>query len=177
MRSGISITGRRLCTSILLAACTAFLSATLLTGPLYADKADKADKKEKAGERESNEELKKLMTEIDKHYKAAQERMGYYQLSNSDWETFLKGGKVITRLTDRVLKEFVPPDDKEFLKLTKEMKKRSTEIYEAANKKYVGAYEDIQYSFGRLRNSCKNCHNHLGIQIYTSLYPGETHPK
>lgn len=129
------------------------------------EKKDAEDPKKK--------ELKELMKTIDKHYKAAQERMGYYFLSDNDWATLLKSGEVITTLSDRVLKEFVPPDDKKYLALTKEMKKRSAEIYKSATEKYLGAYEDIQYSFGRLRNSCKNCHNHLGIQIYTSLYPGE----
>ncbi|MCP4363920.1 MAG: hypothetical protein GY800_01260 [Planctomycetes bacterium] len=169
----IKINGRKLYTTILLVAFTAFLTVMPFSGPLYAGKTDE----KKKPERESNEELKKLMEEIDKHYKAAQERMGYYALSKSDWDTLLKAGKVITKLSDRTLKEFVPPDDKEYLKLTKEMQKRSAEIYKAANEKYVGAYEDIQYSFGRLRNSCKNCHNHLGIQLYTNLYPGETPPK
>ncbi len=173
MCSGIRTSGRKLYTTILLVAFTALLSVMPFSSPLYAGKTDE----KKKVERESNEELKKLMEEIDKHYKAAQERMGYYALSSSDWYTLLKAGEVITKLSDRVLKEFVPPDDKEYLKLMKEMKKRSAEIYKAANEKYVGAYEDIQYSFGRLRNSCKNCHNHLGIQIYTNLYPGGAPPE
>lgn len=173
MCSGIRTSGRKLYTTILLVAFTAFLSVMPFSGPLYAGKTDE----KKKAERESNEELKKLMEEIDKHYKAAQERMGYYALSSSDWYTLLKAGEVITKLSDRVLKEFVPPDDKEYLKLMKEMRKRSAEIHKAANEKYVGAYEDIQYSFGRLRNSCKNCHNHLGIQIYTNLYPGGIPPE
>ncbi|MHC4277391.1 MAG: hypothetical protein ACYSTI_08740, partial [Planctomycetota bacterium] len=84
----IIISGRKLYTTILLLAFTAFLSVTPFSGPLYAGKTDE----KKKPERESNEELKKLMEEIDKHYKAAQERMGYYALSNSNWDTLLKAG-------------------------------------------------------------------------------------
>lgn len=143
-----------------------FTFTTLSVGLSYAvEKKKEEDPKKK--------ELKELMKKIDKHYKDAQERMGYYYLSDNDWATLLEAGEVISKLSDRVLREFVPPDDKKYLELTKEMKKRSEEILKSATEKYVGAYEDIQYSFGRLRNSCKNCHNHLGIQIYTTLYPGE----
>ncbi len=164
MRLGHSINVRSFYAAILL------IIPIVVSGLSYAgDEKETEDPKKK--------ELKKLMKKIDKHYKAAQERMGYYYLSDNDWATLLKSGEVISKLSDRVLKEFVPPDDKKYLELTKEMKKRADEIYKSASEKYLGAYEDIQYSFGRLRNSCKNCHNHLGIQIYTSLYPGEASSK
>lgn len=167
MHSGSSMNGRSSLTSTLLAVLAL---SVFLPGLLLADGEEgKEDPKKK--------ELKKLMKKIDKHYKAAQERMGYYYLSEGDWATLLKTGEVISRLSDRMLKEFVPPGDKKYLQLTKEMKRRAEEIRKSATERYLGAYEDIQYSFGRLRNSCKNCHNHLGIQIYTSLYPGEASHK
>ncbi len=170
MHFGIGIKSGGLCRIILLTSFTLFMSTLLSAGLSHADEKKEADDTE-------NKEIKELMKKLDKHYKAAQERMGYYVLSDSDWATLLKTGEVISRLTDRVLKEFVPPDDKEFLKFSQEMKKRADEIYKSANEKYLGAYEDIQYSFGRLRNSCKNCHNHLEIQIYTDLYPGQSSPE
>ncbi|HHT9132296.1 MAG TPA: hypothetical protein ACFYED_07400, partial [Candidatus Tripitaka californicus] len=101
--------------------------------------------------------------------------MGYYppQLTDGDWFIFERTGETIANLSDVMLKKFVPADDKIYLKEAKDMKKHSEDMVKPATERYNGAYEDIQYSFGRLRNTCKNCHNHLGIQIYTSLYPGE----
>jgi hypothetical protein len=135
-----------------------------LGGP--EEKAKEEDPKKK--------EMKELMKKIDDWYKKSQERMGYYLLTESDWEVFLRTGEVITKQSDVMLQKFVPKEDKIYLKETKDMKKHSEDIAKAAGERYHGAYEDIQYSFGRLRNTCKNCHNHLEIQIYTSLYPGET---
>ena len=116
------------------------------------------------------------MKRIDDWYKKSQDRMGYYppQLTDGDWFIFQRTGETIATLSDVVLKKFAPADDKIYLKEIKDMKKHSEDMAKAAVERYDGAYEDIQYSFGRLRNTCKNCHNHLGIQIYTSLYPGET---
>lgn len=130
--------------------------------------------KEKKEEDPKKKELKELMKKIDHWYKQSQERMGYYLLTESDWEVFLKTGETISKLSDVVLKKFAPPDDKVYLKETKDMKRHAEDMVKAATERYTGAYEDIQYSFGRLRNTCKNCHNHLEIQIYTELYPGET---
>ncbi|HHT9120138.1 MAG TPA: hypothetical protein ACFYD3_06315 [Candidatus Hypogeohydataceae bacterium YC41] len=141
---------------------------TLLDG--YASGGPDEKKKE---EDPKKKELKDLMKKMDGWYKKSEERMGYYLLTDSDWEVFIKTGETVTNLADIMLKKFVPPDDKVYLKETKDMKKHAEDIVKSANERYVGAYEDIQYSFGRLRNTCKNCHNHLGIQIYTSLYPGE----
>lgn len=131
-----------------------------------------ADEKKKE-EDPKKKELRELMKKIDEWYKKSQERMGYYLLTESDWEVFLKTGETISKLSAVVLQKFAPPDDKVYLKEIKDMKKHSEDIAKAASERYTGAYEDIQYSFGRLRNTCKNCHNHLGIQIYTELYPGE----
>ncbi|MFQ5862038.1 MAG: hypothetical protein ACE5IC_02850 [Candidatus Brocadiales bacterium] len=167
MHIGLNINDRRFYTTILL---IMFTFTVLLAGYSHADEKKEAEDPKK-------KELQELMKKIDKHYKAAQERMGYYYLSDSDWATLLKTGEVISKLSGRVLEEFIPPDDEKYLQLTKEMKRRADEIHKSATEKYLGAYEDIQYSFGRLRNCCKNCHNHLGIQIYTSLYPGETSSK
>ncbi len=133
-----------------------------------------AGPEEKKEEDPKKKELKELMKKIDHWYKQSEERMGYNMVTNSDFEVFLKTGETVSSLSDVLLKKFVPPDDKIYLKETKDMKKYSDEMIKSATERYVGAYEDIQYSFGRLRNTCKNCHNHLGIQIYTSLYPGET---
>ena len=169
MCSGMSIKSKSFYTIILLT-ISVFMSIIPLAGLSHADeKKEVEDPKKK--------ELQELMKKIDTHYKEAQERMGYYNLSESDWDTYVKAGEVISKLSDRVRKEFAPPDDQEYLKLTKEMKKHADDIHKSASERYLGAYEDIQYSFGRLRNSCKNCHNHLGIQIYSELYPGEAPPK
>jgi hypothetical protein len=134
---------------------------------------------EKKEEDPKKKELKELMKRIDEWYKKSQDRMGYYpnQLSDGDWFVFERTGEVVANLSDVMLKKFVPADDKLYLKETKDMKKHSEDIGRFAGERGTGAYEEIQYSFGRLRNTCKNCHNHLGIQIYTSLYPGETSEK
>jgi len=134
------------------------------------------EEKKKEEEDPKKKELKELMKKMDNWYKKSQERMGYYppQLTDGDWFIFQRTGETVANLSDAMLKKFVPGDDKIYLKETRDMKKHSEDMVKAAEERYDGAYEDIQYSFGRLRNTCKNCHNHLGIQIYTSLYPGET---
>lgn len=153
---------RRLCITVSILLLLFFASGGLRG-------AEKEDPKKK--------ELKELMKKIDTHYKASQERMGYYFLTESDWETFVKAGETISKLSDVVLKNHAPQDDKTYLDQIKETKRRADEIAKSAKERYTGAYEDIQYSFGRLRNSCKTCHNHLNIQIYSELYPGEASQK
>lgn len=119
------------------------------------------------------EEYKEMMKVIDKNYKAMQGFMGYYpdQLGKSEWNTFYNGGKEISRITQLVMNKFPRPDDETYQKLMKSMQKHAEDVIKAATERYVGAYEDIQYSHGRMRNACKKCHNHLHIQIYTTLYP------
>lgn len=134
-----------------------------------------ADQK-KEEEDPKKKEYKEIMKSIDMHYKSMQDFMGYYpaQLGKKHWDTFLTGGQEISRLTQLVIDKFSRPEDETYQKLMKEMKKYAEDIVKAAGEKYTGAYEDIQYSHGRMRNSCKKCHNHLHIQIYTDLYPGKT---
>ncbi|MGR3309989.1 MAG: hypothetical protein ACUZ77_04375 [Candidatus Brocadiales bacterium] len=127
----------------------------------------------KEEESPEKKEYKRIMKLIDKNYKSMQGFMGLYpdQLGKKQWGTFLNGGQEISRLAKLILDKFPRPDDETYQKLMKKMRKHAEEVVKAAKKKYEGAYEDIQYSHGRLRNACKKCHNHLNIQIYTSLYP------
>lgn len=130
---------------------------------------------QKEEEDPKKKEYKEIMKSIDKNYKSMQDFMGYYpdQLGDKEWATFFNGGKEISRLTQLVMDKFPRPDDETYQKLMKDMKKHAEAVVKAAGERYNGAYEDIQYSHGRMRNACKKCHNHLHIQIYTNLYPGK----
>ncbi len=160
MFSAVGLVGKRRVALFIMGFCVLWMGSVLV-----AEEKKEEDPKKK--------EIKELMKKIDEWYKKSQERMGYYLLTEGDWDVFLNAGEKIANHSEVMLKKFVPPDDKLYLKETKDMKQHSEEIAKAARERYTGAYEDIQYAFGRLRNTCKNCHNHLGLQIYTSLYPGE----
>ena len=131
-----------------------------------------ADQK-KEEEDPKKKEYKEMMKLIDKSYKSMQDFMGYYpdQLGQKQWDIFLNGGLEISRLSQLALDKFPRQDDETYQKLMNDMKKYADDVVKAAQEKYKGAYEDIQYSHGRMRNACKKCHNHLHIQIYTELYP------
>lgn len=119
-------------------------------------------------------ELAKLMSEIDKNYKAVEEISGYYKYSDNDWKVIDESSTTIVKLTKIVISKFSRPDDKKYQDLNKAMLAEAEKMNEVVSHKgEQGALEDAQWQVRRLRQTCALCHKHLGISIYPQLYPGK----
>lgn len=125
------------------------------------------------GEKEKSE-LAKLMSEIDKHYKATEQISGYYKYSGNDWKVIAEASDNMIKLTKIVISKFSRPDDKKYQDLNKQMLAEAEKMFEVTNRKdEQGALEDAQWQVRRLRQTCAVCHKHLGIHLYPQLYPGK----
>lgn len=131
------------------------------------------------GEKEKSE-LAKIMSEIDKSYKAVEEISGYYKYSSNDWKIIAESSSNLVKLTKVVISKFSRPDDKKYQDLNKTMLAEAEKMYDVVGRKdEQGALEDAQWQVRRLRQTCAVCHKHLGIHLYPQLYPGkkdELHP-
>ena len=140
---------------------------------VFADEPPPKQEKEKS-------ELAKLMSGIDKSYKAVEEISGYYNYSDNDWKVIAESSANIAKLTKTVISKFSRPDDQKYQDLNKTMLTEAEKMYEiVSHKGELGALEDAQWQVRRLRQTCALCHKHLGITIYPQLYPGkkeELHP-
>ena len=129
--------------------------------------AEEAPKKEKS-------ELAKIMSEIDKSYKAVEVISGYYKFSNNEWKTIAESSTNIIQLSKTVISKFPRPDDRKYQELNKTMLTEAEKMLEVTeHKDEKGALEDAQWQVRRLRQTCALCHKHLGIHIYPQLYPGK----
>lgn len=149
-----------------------FLLANLIFGIFglvthcFAEEAPKSEKEKS--------ELAKVMDEIDKYYKAAEQISGYYKYSLNDWKVISESSSNIVKLTKIVIRKFSRPDDQKYQDLNKTMLTEAEKMFEVANRKdEQGALEDAQWQVRRLRQTCALCHKHLGIHLYPQLYPGE----
>lgn len=125
------------------------------------------------GEKEKSE-LAKIMSEIDKNYKAVEQISGYYKYSGNDWKVISESSANIIKLAKIVISKFPRPDDRKYQELNKTMLAEAEKMFEVANHKdEQGALEDAQWQVRRLRQTCAVCHKHLGIHIYPQLYPGQ----
>ncbi len=135
---------------------------------------------EEAPKKEEKSELAKIMSEIDKSYKAAEQISGYYKYSSNDWNIIAESSAKIVELAKIVIGKFSRPDDKKYQDLNKSMLTEAEKMLEVTTRKdEKGALEDAQWQVRRLRQTCAVCHKHLGIHIYPNLYPGkkeETQP-
>lgn len=137
-----------------------------------AEEAPKAEKEKS--------ELAKIMSEIDKNYKAVEQISGYYKYTAHDWEIVSESSANIVNLTKTIISKFSRPDDRKYQELNKTMLAEAEKMLEVAkNSNQQGALEDAQWQVRRLRQTCAVCHKHLGIHIYPQLYPNkkeEIHP-
>lgn len=124
-----------------------------------------------AEQKEEKSELAKLMSEIDKSYKAVEEMSGYYKYKKKQWKIILKSGETIERVTKVIRDKFSRPEDEKHEKLMKKMEVAAADMVEIArNSSIVGALEDSQWQVRLLRRTCALCHKHLEIHIYPQLY-------
>lgn len=131
--------------------------------------AEEAAKSEK-----EKSELAKMMSEIDKNYKAVEEISGYYKYSSNDWKIIAESSSNLVKLTKVVISKFPRPDDKKYQDLNKTMLAEAEKMYDVVgHKDEQGALEDAQWQVRRLRQTCAVCHKHLGIHLYPQLYPGK----
>ena len=129
--------------------------------------AEEAVKNEK-----EKSELAKIMSEIDKNYKAVEEISVYYKYSSNDWKLIAESSINLTKLTKVVISKFPRPDDKKYQDLNTTMLVEAEKMYEVvSHKDEQGALEDAQWQVRRLRQTCALCHKHLGIHLYPQLYP------
>jgi len=145
-------------------------SMMITTG--FAEEAPKSEKEKS--------ELAKIMSEIDKNYKAVEVISGYYKYTNNDWRVITEASANMVQLTKTVISKFSRPDDQKYQDLNKTMLKEAEKMNEVTSRKdEIGALEDAQWQVRRLRQACALCHKHLGIHLYPQLYPGkkdELHP-
>lgn len=126
---------------------------------------------EEAPEKEKSE-LAKVMSEIDKSYKAVEQISGYYKYSENDWKVILESSVNIVNLTKMIIKKFPRPDDRKYQELNNTMLVEAEKMKEVVNHKgEQGSLEDAQWQVRRLRQTCAVCHKHLGIHLYPQLYP------
>src|SRR3990167_8599675 len=90
---------------------------------VFADEPPPKQEKEKS-------ELAKLMSEIDKSYKAAEEISGYYKYSDEDWKVIEVSSANIARLTKIVISKFSRPDDQKYQDLNKTMMSEAEKMHE-----------------------------------------------
>src|SRR3990172_12013837 len=79
---------------------------------VFADEPPPKQEKEKS-------ELAKLMSEIDKSYKAAEEISGNYKYSDNDWKEIAESSANIAKLTKTVISKFSRPHDQKYHGLNK----------------------------------------------------------
>ncbi len=117
-------------------------------------------------------ELAKIMSEIDKNYKAVEQISGYYKYTANDWKVISESSANIVNLTKIVISKFPRPDDRKYQELNKTMLVEAEKMLEVSkNSDQQGALEDAQWQVRRLRQACAVCHKHLGIHLYPQLYP------
>ena len=131
--------------------------------------AEEAAKNEK-----EKSELAKIMSEIDKSYKAVEEISGYYKYSSNEWKIIAEASSNLIKLSKVVVSKFPRPDDKKYQDLNKMMLAESEKMSDVVgHKDEQGALEDAQWQVRKLRQTCAVCHKHLGIHLYPQLYPGK----
>ncbi|MEK7297782.1 MAG: hypothetical protein AAB069_07750 [Planctomycetota bacterium] len=140
-----------------------------ICGIMSQGMAEEAAKNEK-----EKSELAKIMSEIDKSYKAVEEISGYYKYSSNDWKIIAEASSNLIKLSKVVISKFPRPDDKKYQDLNKTMLAESEKMSDVvSHKDEQGALEDAQWQVRRLRQTCAVCHKHLGIHLYPQLYPGK----
>ncbi len=122
-------------------------------------------------EEEEKSELAKLMSEVDKNYKVAEEMSGWYKYKKKHWKIILESGRNMVVLTKSIRRKFSKPDDWTYQELMEKMQIAAEEMVEIAkNSDKEGALEDTQWQVRLLRRTCAKCHKHLDIHIYPQLY-------
>ena len=118
--------------------------------------------------------LAKLLSQVDKDYKALQALSGYTEYQKKDWKLIREAGENIIKVAKLLRKDYARPEDRKYEQLMKKMQNSAKELVKIAkNYKKPGSVEDAQWHVRKLQQTCSLCHKHLDIHIYPQLFEGK----
>jgi hypothetical protein len=127
-----------------------------------------------AEQKEEKSELAKLLSQVDKDYKAVQALSGYTTYKKEDWKLIGQSGENILKVARLLRKDYARPEDQRYEHLMKKMQDSANALVKLAkDNKKPGAVEDAQWHVRKLQQTCSLCHKHLDIHIYPQLFGGK----
>ena len=127
-----------------------------------------------AEQKKEKSELAKLLSKVDKDYKAVQALSGYTTYKKKEWKLIRKSGENILKVAKLLRKDHARPEDRKYEQLMKKMQNSAKELVKIAkDNKKPGAVEDAQWHVRKLQQTCSLCHKHLDIHIYPQLFEGK----
>ena len=127
-----------------------------------------------AEQKEEKSELAKLLSQVDKDYKAVQALSGYTTYKKEDWKLIGQSGENILKVARLLRKDYARPEDQRYDHLMKKMQDSANALVKLAkDNKKPGAVEDAQWHVRKLQQTCSLCHKHLDIHIYPQLFGGK----
>ncbi|KAA3602228.1 MAG: hypothetical protein D8M57_15865 [Candidatus Scalindua sp. AMX11] len=127
-----------------------------------------------AGEKKEKSELAKLLSQVDKDYKAVRALSGYTTFKKKEWKLIKESGENIIKVAKLLRSDYARPEDRKYEKLMKKMQNSAQELVKIAkDNKKPGSVEDAQFHVRKLQQTCSLCHKHLDIHIYPQLFKGK----
>ncbi len=127
-----------------------------------------------AKQKKEKSELAKLLSQVDKDYKAVQALSGYTTYKKKDWKLIGQSGENILKVAKLLRKDYARPEDQRYEHLMKKMQDSANALVKLAkDNKKPGAVEDAQWHVRKLQQTCSLCHKHLDIHIYPQLFEGK----
>ncbi len=125
-------------------------------------------------QKKEKSELAKLLSQVDKDYKAVQALSGYTTYKKKDWNLIGQSGENILKVAKLLRKDYARPEDQRYEHLMKKMQDSAKALVKLAeDNKNPGAVEDAQWHVRKLQQTCSLCHKHLDIHIYPQLFEGK----
>ncbi len=127
-----------------------------------------------AEQEEEKSELAKLLSQVDKDYKAVRALSGYTTFQKKEWKLIRESGENIIKVAKLLRRDHARPEDQRYEHLMKKMQNSAKELVKIAKeKKKTGSVEDAQFHVRKLQQTCSLCHKHLDIHIYPQLFKGK----
>jgi hypothetical protein len=127
-----------------------------------------------AEHKKEKSELAKLLSQVDKDYKAVQALSGYTKYKKEDWKLIGQSGENILKVAKLLRTDYARPEDQRYEHLMKKMQDSAKALVKLAeDNKKPGAVEDAQWHVRKLQQTCSLCHKHLDIHIYPQLFEGK----
>jgi len=127
-----------------------------------------------AEQKKKKSELAKLLSQVDKDYKAVQALSGYTKYKKEDWRLIGQSGENILKVAKLLRTDYARPEDQRYEHLMKKMQDSAKVLVKLAeDNKKPGAVEDAQWHVRKLQQTCSLCHKHLDIHIYPQLFEGK----
>jgi len=127
-----------------------------------------------AEQKKEKSELAKLLSQVDKDYKAVQALSGYTKYKKEDWQLIGQSGENILKVAKLLRKDYARPEDQRYEHLMKKMQDSAKALVKLAkDNTKPGSVEDAQWHVRKLQQTCSLCHKHLDIHIYPQLFEGK----